>query len=359
MKDPLFSQMTDEQRTEWLSDFQRFKVLEQPEIEAAKALTKTIRGYFEHGMNLIYAFSYARSFVDESRKFGDYIRRKDALLYHVRKVTNDAQKHFGSVKVDLSDPALLEKHVGAPTADEKKARALAKEKEELDKEKAQTAVQQGLFGDDDNKTHTANETNSTPSEQIARLHLDQLKWLMSPTLAADIDTIRDLRQQASTASTIAKQMALDGKGEAEIAVYTQEAAEATEAYERIYQEVDDEMAIAFVRMKEDETYIAGLKKQGIDLKLWRKNLRPYYDKVENKKLFMQRVLSIIAENDPEQIAKREAEKKVKEESAAIIKYFRRKEKKDPETVKTRYARLVELIGEEEASTYLPLVKEYV
>ena len=150
-------------------------------------------------------------------------------------------------------------------------------------------------------------------------HLDQLKWLMSDNLKEAVDTIRELRNAAAEAATTAKTLSMEKASEDRIAVYAKEAAEKTEAYERIYEQVDNEMARVYVRLKEDSTYIEEMKNKGTDPDALRTALRPYWDKVENKEVFKQQVIEDIKANDPEQAKKREAEEKKTKRKNEIIK----------------------------------------
>ena len=71
------------------------------------------------------------------------------------------------------------------------------------------------------------------------------------------------------------------------------------------------------------------------------------------------VIDFIKANDPAQAAIREAEEKKRKAAADIIKYLQRKDKpntpKRIEGMKAKMAELKELIGEEEANTYLPVL----
>ena len=80
---------------------------------------------------------------------------------------------------------------------------------------------------------------------------------------------------------------------------------------------------------------------------------PPKEKVKNE------VVDFIKANDPAQAAIREAEEKKRKAAADIIKYLQRKDKpntpKRIEGMKAKFAELKELIGEEEANTYLPVL----
>lgn len=190
-------------------------------------------------------------------------------------------------------------------------------------------------------------------------HLDQLKWLMSDALKEAVGTVRTLRATAAEAATKAKQMAEDGRKSDDIKPYAQRAIDDTEAYERIYERVDKEMATVYVRLKEDSRYIADMESKGVDIQQLRANLRPYFDKQDDKELFKQQVIADIDANDPEQKAARAKEEERRAKVLNIIKYLMRKDKENTlhrvEEMKRRYQELIILAGEDYAKDYLPVV----
>ena len=191
------------------------------------------------------------------------------------------------------------------------------------------------------------------------LSLANLSWLMSPELQQAIQTVRDLRWNAGQFAERAKMAAENGAAAAEIASLAQQAAKYTEEYEAIYQRVDDEMATAYVRFKEDTRFIAEMEARDIVPADMRTLLRPYWDKVENKELFKQQVIEQIKANDPEQAAIRAEKEAKKKQLDAILKYLQRTDRENTpkrlETMKAKYQQIVELIGEEEAKVYLPII----
>lgn len=347
-----FSQMSLQERKAWLTEYQPWYAEELPQIEKAGPVNVAA---FEKGLLLISVFPYSRSFVQESLRFKDYASRRKLLRRYADKVTAEAQTLMVGSAVDLTDPALLVPHVGRPTADEAAARALQAEKERQEQE----AAEKTLFGpkiDIPTIDAAAPTTVSGSQNGGALLHLDQLKFLLSPTLAEAVETIRELRQRASEAATTAKVLAEQGKPEEEVEPYSKEAINCTEQYESIYERVDEELAIVYVRLKEDTAFRSDFEKQKLDPQEWRSTLRPYWDKVVDKEVFKAKVIETIKANDPEQRAIREAEEERKKKVDALIKYLMRKDKpnteKRIETMTARYQELVSLIGEEDAKPYL-------
>ena len=87
---------------------------------------------------------------------------------------------------------------------------------------------------------------------------------------------------------------------------------------------------------------------------------PEDQKVENQEAFKAKVIEMIKESDPVQKEAREKAEAKKKAVDDIVKYLQRKDKdntpKRIETMTARYNELVELIGEEEAKAYLPVLE---
>ena len=351
--------MTAVQRAAWTQAYREFVSAQLPTIRNAKQSSKELVEMMNKGLDLLTAFPFTRSFVSETRSFNSHFRVRTTFIRYCDKVTKEVQGTFGET-VDLTDNLLLTPHVGRPTKDEAQARALAAERARQEREKNENTLF-GKMGDIPDDNTIVEGTVSGNMTGGVGFHLDQLKWLMSDNLKEAVDTIRELRNAAAEAATTAKTLAMEKASEDRIAVYAKEAAEKTEAYERIYEQVDNEMARVYVRLKEDSTYIEEMKNKGTDPDALRTALRPYWDKVENKEVFKQQVIEDIKANDPEQAKKREAEEKKTKRKNEIIKYLTRKDKantaKRAKGMRERYTELIALIGEEEAKPYLPLVEK--
>lgn len=351
--------MTAAQRAAWTQAYREFVSAQLPTIRNAKQSSKELVEMMNKGLDLLTAFPFTRSFVSETRSFNSHFRVRTTFIRYCDKVTKEVQGTFGET-VDLTDKSLLTPHVGRPTKDEAQARALAAERDRQEREKNENTLF-GKMGDIPDDNTIVEGTVSGNMTGGVGFHLDQLKWLMSDNLKEAVDTIRELRNAAAEAATTAKTLAMEKASEDRIAVYAKEAAEKTEAYERIYEQVDNEMARVYVRLKEDSTYIEEMKNKGTDPDALRTALRPYWDKVENKEVFKQQVIEDIKANDPEQAKKREAEEKKTKRKNEIIKYLTRKDKantaKRAKGMRERYTELIALIGEEEAKPYLPLVEK--
>lgn len=189
--------------------------------------------------------------------------------------------------------------------------------------------------------------------------LNDIKWMLSPDLAAEVDNIRTYRAQAAAAAEKTKTMAEMGAKPDDVAVYAKEAAVNVESYEKVFERVDGELAALYIRLREDEPFVIAFKaKYGFkDLTDILHLLKPYYNKQDAG--FAARVRKRMAEENPEAVAKREQEKQVKARIDAIVKYLMRKDKKaTAQRVKTMEARikeLEELRGRAFADVYRPLL----
>lgn len=412
-----YKEMTAEEQLRFVTDFTIFEKEKMPVLTALgdTGWTDNNRADMEHGLRMIGAFSFGARFVADAFRYGDYSRRTYRLPFYARLVkkelANDVALRGGDGRAFVYAPAMQQqfRRRGRPTKEEtamyaaatkanaaadietRKQQAIAallgieivtnqtlreKNNAELAAERAEReakAAKQSpsLFGNDAQQVIDDAVADVSPQtiEAIsqARLHLDQLRFLLSPTLQERVDTVRGLRQRAAFAAETAKQMAERGEKSEDVKPYAQEAATATEQYEAIYDDVDNELAAVYYRLKHDGDYTKTFceRYQVRDTSVILKQLRPYFDKVKSPE-FELRMKSIIEQESPEYVARMKAEREKKAEIDAILKYLRRKDKEATkqrlETARKRYGRLVELMGKENASPYLPLVqaieKEY-
>lgn len=193
-----------------------------------------------------------------------------------------------------------------------------------------------------------------------KLHLNQLAWLLSPELAKRTETVQSLRVTAESASERAKTMADMGAKPEDTEPYSKQAKEAHDAYTAIYADVDNELAILHKRLYLDLPFVEKFKTRfkGVDIEKVQYITRPYYEKMKSPELDL-RIRTIIEQENPEYAAKMKAEEEKKKEVAELLRYLKRKDKPNVaqriNTMEKRYARLVELLGEDEAKVYRPIV----
>lgn len=237
-------------------------------------------------------------------------------------------------------------------------------------------------GNDEATNNASVDANKQPNEHVSNdgasaldamslsssLHLDQVKWLLSAPLQADVDNVRNMRATATAAAERAKLMAQQGGKPEEVAVYAQQAADATKQYETVYEHVDRELAKVWLRLRYDEQYQKEMKDRfKIDengkvrlLSL----LKPYHRKVtEADPAFEPSVRQWIDDNNPEAVARRQAAAERKAKADAIIKYLRRTDKQPTKTriagMQEKLKELATLIGDEEAKAYQPFIDKTI
>lgn len=408
-----YKEMTVEEQLKFVNMFSLFEKETMPVLVALgdSGWTAENRSDMERGLRMIGAFPFAARFVESALRYGDYSRRTYRLPHYVkmvkRELANEAALRDANGRTFVYAPAMQQqfRRRGRPTKEEtamyaaaakanaaadietRKQQAIAallgidivtnqtlreKNNAELAAERAKREAKEAeqspsLFADTAKVDQAAgDDTADVPPQTIeaisqARLHLDQLRFLLSPTLQERVDTVRELRQRAAFAAETAKQMAEKGEKPEGVKPYAQEAATATEQYEAIYDDVDNELAAVYYRLKHDGDFTKKFcdRYQVRDTSAILKQLRPYFDKVKSPE-FELRMKSIIEQESPEYVARMKAEKEKKAEIDAILKYLRRKDKEATkqrvETARKRYARLAELMGEKDASAYHPLVQ---
>ena len=415
MKIKNYKDLTPQEQLEFVTKLADFEKV-VPVLEAHKnRLSDDDRTKMSDGLKLIGAFPNFRTFVDAAFRYGDFEGRVYRLRHCVERIKKEIGKEISMQTVDGQPlayiPAMQQqfRRRGRPTKEEsaalargaanatsndiemRKLQAIAsllgaeivtnqtlreKNNDELrqEREERQEAYNKqnpSLFSSvkESEESVASGSVAGTPAsipptvESLSqtRLHLDQVRFLLSPTLQERIDTVRELRQKASNAAEAAKRMALEGKQPDEIKPFAQEAADATEQYEAIYADVDNELATVFYRLKNDGDYADRFAKRFNikDFTAILKQLHPYYDKVKTPE-FELRMKALIEQESPEYVARMKAENAKKEEIEGILRYLRRKDKpatqKRLDTAKNeKYPRLVELMGKEKAKAFYPLV----
>ena len=416
-----YNDMTAAEQLQWVTEFSEFANKQMAVLMNLRGTwSPEHKRMMEAGLRLLTAFSFAQEYAETALRYGDYDRRTYRLPYYVdgikaeisaNVVVRDAE---GNAFAYVPQMKQMQRRRGRPTREEayqwqamkaagqedvetEKQQAIArllglevitnpagreKNNEEMRAEREAKAALEakmnpGLFAEEEKSkaqgeggtgdgaaTMLQQREQAQPPSTIAamsqaRLHLDQLSWLLSPELKERVDNVRELRSTAASYAEQAKVMAERGDKPEVVEPVAQLAAKYTELYEQIYEDVDVELATVCYRLKNDEPYAQRFGKRfGVkDASDIIKELKPYLQKMPPE--FEVRVKAIIEQESPEYIAKVKAEKARKQEVDAILKYLRRKDKtatkKRVETSEKKFGRLVQLMGEKQAETYRPLL----
>ena len=357
IENKLFSSMSEKEQRAWLKEFQLWTGRTLPRLENPScSWAKKDREAMERGLWLISSFLFCRSFVYDASSFGEYARQIKPMRRYVDKVQEELKKYISIQTIDLTDPSLLKPHVGRPTKAEAAARKLKAEQERKEREK----IQPQLFSEDNSFSESPRLEVVIPPRMPnagTRLHLDQLKWLLSSALQDAVDSIRDLRSLAASNAEQAKALALAGGSPKDISQYAKAAAHYTEEYGKIYDKVDNELAKVYVRLGDDTRYQKQMKKQRVDIKGLRHLLRFYYNKMPDG--FREQVNREIEYNDPKQAKQRAKEEDKHKAALKLMKYIVRTDKPNTPVrirgLEKRLKELTKLIGKEKAKRYQPYI----
>jgi hypothetical protein len=231
----------------------------------------------ERGLELISAFGYTRSFVQTSLLFKDYGRRIARMKVYLDKIVAE----LADVNGDLSTPA--KRRRGRPTREEAERRKLEQQAAAVVKGEKKSADDSG---DDTAKVVVPDAfVAAALSGNGNRLHLDQLTWLMSPSLAANVGKVAELRGVAASESNQAKELASRGVAEEIIKPHTEAAIEADKRVLDIYAAIDNELgdlyAALFVEKNARTIAVmkATLEKTGMTMELLGRIIKPYWEKI--------------------------------------------------------------------------------
>lgn len=410
-----YAELTAEEQLQYCKDLEKFSG-QVPHLEQLKgSWSAADREAMEQGLRLMQAFAFSESFATDALRYGDYSSRTYRLRFYCDKIKKELVKSLNvsggnGQPVAIIDPTVPTRRRGRPSLAEVEAR---KKGEEVDREdtglelqrqiaqmmgmkvivtdnapreknnaelaeerKAKQAAEEkmnpSLFSptpDPSPKESGEGQTAAGASPTVAltiadlgetRYHLNQLRILLSPSLQERVDSVQVLRQSAASAAETAKRMAERGEKPEDVEPYAKEAAQLTEAYEQIYEDVDKELATLHYRLKNDEPYRKqfSAKYHITDLTRILDDLKPYYKKVQSPE-FDLRCKTLIEQESPEYAAKMKAAAERKKEVQDILRYLKRKDKPATDArlngAREKFARLEQLLGKKEAKDYKPLL----
>ena len=331
-----FLSMTHEEKLSYIATLRNYLNDSIPQMQSQFSTE-----VFKQGLELISAYSRTSSFLEEREIFHDYRAQVPSLVRWVETIIRESEQYV-QLHAPQPDP-FLTPHVGRPTTEEKKAREQARAKQQ--EKMAQIAPKVIEAPEPTTVLDVVALSGTLPT-------LRQIAWLMPQGIATRIDSLRDDRTAFADYSEQAKRLAAEGK-EKEASDAAHEAQSLLLKIKGLYADVDYELAVIHIRLKDDPNYRKEKEEQ------WKKIdeiitfTKPYYAKVsEETPTFVGEMQRIIAENSPEAIAERERKAEEKREADAIIKYLMRTDKpntlKRIATMQERVKRLRELIGEEAA-----------
>ena len=331
-----FLSMTHEEKLSYIATLRNYLNDSIPQMQSQFSTE-----VFKQGLELISAYSRTSSFLEEREIFHDYRAQVPSLVRWVETIIRESEQYV-QLHAPQPDP-FLTPHVGRPTTEEKKAREQARAKQQ--EKMAQIAPKVIEAPEPTTVLDVVALSGTLPT-------LRQIAWLMPQGIATRIDSLRDDRTAFADYSEQAKRLAAEGK-EKEASDAAHEAQSLLLKIKALYSDVDYELAVIHIRLKDDPNYRKEKEEQWKKIDEIISFTKPYYQKVsEDTPTFVGEMQRIIAENSPEAIAERERKAEEKREADAIIKYLMRTDKpntlKRIATMQERVKRLRELIGEEAA-----------
>jgi hypothetical protein len=331
-----FLSMTHEEKLSYIATLRNYLNDSIPQMQSQFSTE-----VFKQGLELISAYSRTSSFLEEREIFHDYRAQLPSLVRWVETIIRESEQYV-QLHAPQPDPNLTP-HVGRPTTEEKKAREQARAKQQ--EKMAQIAPKVIEAPEPTTVLDVVALSGTLPT-------LRQIAWLMPQGIATRIDSLRDDRTAFADYSEQAKRLAAEGK-EQEASEAAHEAQSLLLKIKALYSDVDYELAVIHIRLKDDPNYRKEKEEQWKKIDEIISFTKPYYQKVsEDTPTFVGEMQRIIAENSPEAIAERERKAELKREADAIIKYLMRTDKPNTlnriATMQERVKRLRELIGEEAA-----------
>ena len=315
-----YRNMQSEEQAQWVVLFSEFLTNDYANV---KAQGEGWRESFERGLKVLEPMSMCQQFVERSRQYRDYDRRIDRMAFFIEELRKQVIAVDGSLLAQAAAPQ--KRRVGRPTKKEQMAmqqERVLKDSGKMDavmqiagmKEQNGTAMElpdngrnivvgeknkrdEGMMGDlfgetekneeeerrEDGMTELRDNDNERDNDitelrdnaESSQLPLRDLKPFLSGELQDLVDSVAVLRSEVTIESEKAKDLALKGSNEKEIAAHAQAAAEAEEKVNRIYALVDIEMAKVYIRTRmSKEEKVMGEKRDTLLQKA-----EPYYQKV--------------------------------------------------------------------------------
>lgn len=346
MKD--YSNMKESERVEWLELFGKFIAEDYANV---KTMGEGWRDGFKRGLCVLEPFTESERFVRDSRQYMDYERRVNRMCFFIEELRRQVIEEEGDVLARAVGPqysrrrgrpssesiAEERKALAQQASDAKKIEALAAlsgKRVSVPKQKPSPEVKTGrkeengfdLFsqgepastkapnGANDSQADSASTRQSEP-----KLHLQDVKHLLSADLSEKVNNVALLRGRAATESEIAKNLALGHGSKEEIAAHAAAATKYTNAYMAIFKEVDDELALLYVRTRLDVSAVV----QGETRESQLEKCQPYYEKAVNAdSAFEGKALLKLQKANEENVLSPEGKPMSKADKAALLHKYR-------------------------------------
>lgn len=258
-----YKSMTLEEQEAWLKKFDEFTEERLPLLCAiGSAWESNAIKSLEEGLHLLTAFGYCRDFVQKTLYFRDFSRRLERVKFYVDRIRSEI-KSGRSVKSVRGDTLAYVPQVGHQT--ERSHRPEPKTQGQPE------AHQADLFA--------AQATVAGPGTMM---HIDQIAWLLSPTLREEAKQVQSLRATAAMESNQAKELAERGVHESIVKPHAQAAIDCTNQYKAIYTCIDKELAALYAALCADTESIAkygeAMKQRGGSLEMLKSVLKPYWER---------------------------------------------------------------------------------
>lgn len=304
-----YKTMTVEEQIEWITDFSKFKKEKLPILCAlGDAWEATHIKWFEEGLKLFRAFAVCRDFVGNSLMYRDFSRRIDRMTFYIAKIEKEisagtiVKGRNGETLAYVPSVQPSVRRRGRPT----KAEANANSSDELllEDEKAKAIAE--LTGSTIVTPQPAASTESTTGKKDeakkedikasqpdlfsaavaasvgeGRLHIDQIAWLLSPSLREETKHIQSYRALGAKESEQAKELELNGVDSSVIEPHVRAAIENKNKELAIYADIDNELGTLYILLDIDENYggyKAEMEKKNFTLDQLKAILLPYYEK---------------------------------------------------------------------------------
>lgn len=304
-----YKTMTVEEQIEWITDFSKFKKEKLPILCAlGDAWEATHIKWFEEGLKLFRAFAICRDFVGNSLMYRDFSRRIDRMNFYIAKIEKEisagtiVKGRNGETLAYVPSVQPSVRRRGRPT----KAEVNANSSDEilLEDEKAKAIAE--LTGSTIVTPQPATSTESTTGKKDepkkedikapqpdlfsaavaasvgeGRLHIDQIAWLLSPSLREETKHIQSYRALGAKESEQAKELELNGVDSSVIEPHARAAIENKNKELAIYADIDNELGTLYILLDIDENYggyKAEMEKKNFTLNQLKAILLPYYEK---------------------------------------------------------------------------------